>query len=156
VCDPLCAAGAHLHPVQRAAEKELAGLVSAALSPSLDLAALPKAVVEAVVVVLEEGGGAPAAAITAASLAAADAGLPAWDLVPACSVVRRGGRLGGHTRHHVSLSGVMGDHRLCQGQHAVVSVQCLALPVGRNLDEDEDREPGACMAQGHPGRTAHA
>lgn len=85
-----------LPPMQRAAEKELACLVSAALSPSLDLAALPKAVVEVVVVVLEEGGGAPAAAITAASLAAADAGLPAVDLVPASSVV------GGAARTHMA------------------------------------------------------
>ncbi|GBF88956.1 exosome complex component [Raphidocelis subcapitata] len=78
---------------QRAAEKELASCLAAALEPSVDLGKLPKSVLDVYVMVLEAGGSEAAVAATAASLALADAGVELFDLVAACSVSDVSGQL---------------------------------------------------------------
>ncbi|KAI8470526.1 MAG: putative exosome complex exonuclease RRP41 [Monoraphidium minutum] len=74
---------------QRAVEKELASCLSAALEPAVDLSKLPKSVLDVYVLILEAGGAEAAVAAAAASLALSDAGVAMFDLVAACSVVRR-------------------------------------------------------------------
>lgn len=58
-----------------------------ALEAAADLAAFPKATADVYCLVLEAGGSELAVAVTAAALALADAGIPLFDLVSACSVV---------------------------------------------------------------------
>lgn len=55
----------------------------------MDLASFPKAAADVYVLVLEAGGGELGVAATAAALALADAGIEMFDLVAACTVVRR-------------------------------------------------------------------
>jgi hypothetical protein len=95
---------------QRAAEKELASCLAAALEPAVDLAKLPKSVVDVYVLVMEAGGSEAATAATAASLALADAGVEMFDLVAACSVVRREG--GGWGLGGAWSAGLPGRRRL--------------------------------------------
>ena len=58
-----------------------------ALEAAADLAAFPKATADVYCLVLEAGGSELSVAVTAAALALADAGIPLFDLVSACSVV---------------------------------------------------------------------
>lgn len=79
---------------QDAQEKEFSRFVSGALSAAVRLDLFPKSSLDLLVTVLETGGTASAlsAAITAASLAIADAGVDAYDLVAATSVAYSRGR----------------------------------------------------------------
>lgn len=80
---------------QRQAEedKEAAIVMQNSLEAAVQLDAFPKSVVSVHCVVMESGGSDLAVLITAASLALADAGIPMFDLVSACSISRVGGQL---------------------------------------------------------------
>ena len=59
-----------------------------ALEAAVQLEAFPRAVVDVYCVVMESGGSDLPVLITTAALALADAGIPLYDLVTACSIVR--------------------------------------------------------------------
>ena len=62
--------------------------MQAALEAAMQLEAFPRAVVDVYCVVMESGGSDLPVLITTAALALADAGIPLYDLVTACSIVR--------------------------------------------------------------------
>lgn len=68
-------------------DKEGATILEAALEAAVQLDAFPKNVVDVYCLVMESGGSDLAVTLTAAALALADAGIPMFDLVTACSVV---------------------------------------------------------------------
>ncbi|KAG1662990.1 hypothetical protein FOA52_000561 [Chlamydomonas sp. UWO 241] len=78
---------------QRALERSMSEAVQTALAASVQLDKIPKSTVDVFVMVLQSGGSDLAVAVTAASVALADAGIELYDLVPACKVVKVGGRL---------------------------------------------------------------
>jgi exosome complex component MTR3 len=73
--------------VQAEEDKEAAIVMQNSLEAAVQLDAFPKSVVSVHCVVMESGGSDLAVLITAASLALADAGIPMFDLVSACSIV---------------------------------------------------------------------
>lgn len=75
--------------VQTDSDKESALVLQCALEASVQLEAFPKSVVDIYCLVLESGGSDMGLLVTAASLALADAGIPLFDLVAACNIVRR-------------------------------------------------------------------
>ena len=70
-------------------EKELPLLVRPALETAVLLNRFPKSVIEIYLLVLELEGDVSSLAITCSSMALADAGIEMYDLVAACSVVKR-------------------------------------------------------------------
>ncbi|EWM22788.1 Exoribonuclease, phosphorolytic domain 1 [Nannochloropsis gaditana] len=72
---------------QRDEERAASRTVSQALEASVQLAKLPKSVVEVFVLVLQTDGGEVGAAISCASLALAEAGIELFGLVASCEVV---------------------------------------------------------------------
>lgn len=92
-----------------------------ALEASVQLHLFPKAAVDVFCIVLEAAGGEVAAAITAASLALADAGIPLYDLVPACAVVSLG-LITSHAFNHAI------EHTLpCYMLSWHIDIECSAL-----------------------------
>jgi exosome complex component MTR3 len=76
--------------IQDREEKDLSVVLQHALEPVICLYKFPKAQVDVFVTVLENDGGALSAAITAAGVALADAGVPMYDMVVACSLRQYG------------------------------------------------------------------
>lgn len=73
--------------MQSDADKESALILKTALESAVHLDSFPKSVVDVYCLVMESGGSDMPLLITAASLALADAGIPMFDLVAACSIV---------------------------------------------------------------------
>jgi exosome complex component MTR3 len=74
-------------------ERELSQQLAEALEVALLLNKFPRASVDAFITVLEDAGGVAAAAVCAVSLALAEAGIDAYDLVAACSAAAFGDRV---------------------------------------------------------------
>ena len=89
---PAAETGAAKDAAREAREAD-SDLVCRALAPALQLDQFPKAVVQVFVVVLDSGGADLAPAVVCAAMALADAGLPMYDLVAACTLSRRAGVL---------------------------------------------------------------
>ena len=99
-----------------------------ALEAAADLAAFPKATADVYCLVLEAGGSELAVAVTAAALALADAGIPLFDLVSACSVVRLVWEVchGGRDRGACGWGGVGVEHSLSTSLPPAVLRDCVA------------------------------
>lgn len=69
-------------------EEEASVVLQSSLEAAVQLDAFPKSVVTINCVIMESAGSELAILITAASFALADAGIPMFDLVAACQIVR--------------------------------------------------------------------